>query len=194
MDEIDYAAEKKSVATDIIRRETAVAAANAAEDKLRSLKRYQGSLALVNEEVTALATQIQQSCQQTISDFVTRCLESIFPENRYRFSLLFEVKRKQTEARAILVDGDGFQYDALRSCCGGVVDIVSFALRLATLMLLTPPPSRVLVLDEPFRFLSEVHRARLVDLLDSLCKETGFQIIMITHIKELTTKGNIIEL
>jgi DNA repair exonuclease SbcCD ATPase subunit len=194
MNEVEFSAAKADLDKAIVRREAAIAAATAAEDKVESLKRYQSALALVNEEVTALATQIQQTCQQTISDFVTRCLESIFPENRYRFSLIFEVKRKQTEARAVLVDGDGFQYDALRSCGGGVVDIVSFALRLATLMLLTPAPSRVLVLDEPFRFLSENHRARLVELLDALCKETGFQIIMVTHIKELTTKGHIIEL
>jgi DNA repair exonuclease SbcCD ATPase subunit len=120
-------------------------------------------------------------------------LAAVFPENRYRFNLVFERKRDQTEARIVLTDGDGNEYDPLRNNGGGVADIIAFALRLATLMLRVPQPAKVLVLDEPFRCVSADHRQRIADLLVSLTSELGFQIIMVTHMRELA-RGNVIEL
>lgn len=148
----------------------------------------------VNEQVQQLALQTQQQCESVIANLVTRCLQEIFPENKYQFRLVFEQKRDQTEARCVLTDASGNEYDPITACGGGVVDVICFALRLATLILRIPQSSKILILDEPFRFLSKEHRGRLVNLLDALCTETGFQIIMVTHFPELSTNGNIIEL
>jgi len=60
-------------------------------------------------------------------------------------------------------------------------------------MLRVPQFAKVLVLDEPFRCVSADHRSRIADLLVSLASELGFQIIMVTHMRELA-RGNVIEL
>jgi ABC-type cobalamin/Fe3+-siderophores transport system ATPase subunit len=145
-------------------------------------------------QVQELALLTQQQCEKTIADLVTRCLQAIFPENKYTFALVFERKREQTEARCVLRDDDGNEYDPVTACGGGVVSIICFALRLATLILRVPQARKLLVLDEPFIALSKEHRGRLVGLLESLANETGFQFIIVTHMPELAAIENVIEL
>lgn len=152
------------------------------------------ALQAVNERVQQLALLTQQQCEKTIADLVTRCLQAIFPENKYTFALVFEQKREQTEARCILRDDEGNEYDPVAACGGGVVSIICFALRLATLILRIPQASKLLILDEPFIALSKEHRGRLISLLELLAQETGFQFIIVTHMPELTSTENVIEL
>jgi DNA repair exonuclease SbcCD ATPase subunit len=161
--------------------------------KYENLQFTKADLATVAEATKALAMHCQMQAKATLEQFVTRCLADIFPENRYRFRLVYERKRDQSEVRFVLVDGEGNEYDPLRANGGGVVDIIAFALRLATIVLSKPKPAQVLILDEPFRFLSAEHRERVASLLDSLASELGFQFIMVTHIPELA-RGNVVEL
>lgn len=144
--------------------------------------------------VRELSLKAQTSCQERIASVVTRCLESVFGESKYRFKLLFEEKRNQTEARCVLLDAEGNEYDPLSDNGGGVVDVVCFGLRLACLMLIKPRPERVLILDEPFQALSAEYRPNLIALLEKLCNEFQMQVIMVTHIPELATRGHSIEL
>ena len=150
-------------------------------------------LAEANRLVRELSLACQSQCQAKIGSVVTRCLESVFGESKYTFHLVFEEKRNQTEARCILRDAAGNEYDPTSDSGGGVLDIVAFGLRLACLMLIKPRPAKVLILDEPFRFLSKDYRAPLTQTLDALCSEFGLQIIMVTHFTEFHL-GNVIEI
>jgi hypothetical protein len=145
----------------------------------------------VYELVKATAIHNQTQCQARISSIVTRCLESVFPDNRYTFSLVFEQKRNQTEARCILKDKHGNEFDPLTENGGGLVDIVTFGLRVACLILTRPRPDKILILDEPFRFLSWQYREPVARLLQQLSEELQLQIIMVTHIPELEIGNNI---
>lgn len=147
----------------------------------------------VYELVKATAIHNQTQCQVRISSIVTRCLESVFPENRYTFSLVFEEKRNQTEARCILKDKDGNEFDPMTENGGGLVDVVTFGLRVACLVLTRPRPAKILILDEPFRFLSREYRGPVARLMEQLSSELGIQVIMVTHLPEMET-GNIIQL
>jgi DNA repair exonuclease SbcCD ATPase subunit len=162
-------------------------------DELKANQSLKAALAEVDAKVKELALRCQNSCRYCIETLVTRCLNAVFPDNRYRFNLVFEQKRNQTEARIVLTDDEGNEYDPLLNSGGGVADVIAFALRLATLTLRVPQPAKVLILDEPFRCVSGEHRGRLADLLELLASELQFQIIMITHMKELA-RGNVIEL
>jgi ABC-type Fe3+/spermidine/putrescine transport system ATPase subunit len=48
-----------------------------------------------------------------------------------------------------------------------------------------PTKRRLLVLDEPFKFLSEQYRPAIRELIEQLAQELQFQFIVVTHIKEL---------
>jgi len=77
------------------------------------------------------------------------------------------------------------EVDIVADEAGGVVDIVSFLVRVALLITLIPAPRRFLLLDEPFKMLSANLRPRVGDLLAALTRELGMQIIMTTHSEEL---------
>lgn len=130
-----------------------------------------------------VAKEIQDRTYGCIASIVTQCLEAVF-EEPYKFRLDFESKRGQSEAR-LSFERDGELVDPVAASGGGVVDVAAFALRLAALVLLGSRARRVLILDEPFKFLSAEYRERIRDLLLLLSEKLHLQIIMVTHIDEL---------
>lgn len=167
----------------------------------RVLKEQRGALAEATDHevdceeaqktLQMIAQGVQQQAHERIAGVVTKCLASVFDEP-YQFRISFEQKRGRTEARLEFVR-DGRVQDPLTASGGGAIDVAAFALRLSCLLLAKPPLRRVLVLDEPFKFVSAEYRSRVRLMLDSLSKELKVQFIMVTHIPELKT-GNVIEL
>jgi len=138
-----------------------------------------------------VAKGIQQQVHERIAGVVSRCLEMIFDEP-YEFQILFEEKRGRTEARLVFIR-DGIEVDPMTASGGGVIDIAAFALRVASLLLMRPKVQRLLVLDEPLKFLSAEYRDRARQMLETLSKEMGIQFLIVTHISELQT-GTVVEL
>lgn len=138
----------------------------------------------------SVAQQVQSTAHARIATLVTQCL-SIFDEP-YSFRIDFARARGKTEARLVF-ERDGLEVDPLTASGGGVVDVAAFALRVSCLLLSKPPLARVLVLDEPFRFVSPQYRPRLRALIEELAKTLKIQFIMVTHDPALQT-GKIVEL
>lgn len=164
-------------------------------------KEEQEELDSTNQQITDLlqaqtiaqsvAQAIQQKAHNQIAGVVSKCLETVFDEP-YHFKILFEQKRGRTEAR-LAFERDGMEIDPLTASGGGVVDVASFALRLSCMMLNKPKLRRVLVMDEPFKFVSQGYRENVRTMLEQLSKELKIQIIMVTHIDELVT-GKVVSL
>lgn len=86
-------------------------------------------------------------------------------------------------------------YDPLLSSGGGVLDIISLALRIALLELSKPKIPGFIVLDESFKHLSSNYLENAEKFLEAINKKIGRQIILITHKKELLNNtNNIIEI
>ncbi len=126
-----------------------------------------------------VAAEVQNKVHEKLAEIVSQCLEAVFDEP-YTFVIRFERKRGRTEARLVF-ERDGLEVDPLTASGGGVVDVASMALRIGALLLSRPPVRRLLVLDEPFRFVSPDLRGRVRFLLESLAIELKIQIIMVTH-------------
>ena len=140
-----------------------------------------------------VAEQIQQHAHAQIAGVVTRCLKTVFGEDEsYEFKINFVKRRGRTEAELLFVR-DGQEIDPLSASGGGAIDVAGFSLRLACLMLLRPAVRRLLILDEPFRFLSKDYRPRVRGLLEELAKELNLQIIQVTHAPDLVA-GKVIEI
>lgn len=138
-----------------------------------------------------VAQSVQQQAHKRISAVVSRCLGAVF-DDPYEFKIKFEQKRGKTEAVLVFVR-DGVEHDPLTSSGGGAVDVAAFALRVACVVLARPAVQRVLIMDEPFKFVSEQYRGRVRSMLETLSNDLGVQIIMVTHVTELVT-GKVIEL
>lgn len=138
-----------------------------------------------------VAQRVQQKAHDQIAGVVSKCLEAVFDEP-YSFKIHFERKRGKTEAR-LTFERDGFEVDPMTASGGGVVDVAAFALRLSCLLLTRPPVRKIMILDEPFRFVSSDLRDRVRILIEDLSKEMGVQFFIITHMNQLRT-GKIIQL
>lgn len=138
--------------------------------------------------VQQVAQTVQQQVHNQIANVVSHCLSAVFDEP-YKFCILFERKRNRTEARLVF-ERNGIEVDPLTASGGGVVDVAAFALRLSCMMLHKPVLRKILIMDEPFKFVSENYQDRVRILLETLM---GVQFIMVTHIPRLKC-GSVIEI
>jgi hypothetical protein len=143
------------------------------------------------EVLQLIAQAVQQQAHERLSAVVSKCLESVF-EDPYQFHIEFERKRGRTEASLRFLRRE-LDADPLTAAGGGVVDIAAFALRVACLMLHRPRLSRIVVIDEGFKFVSEQYRENVRAMLEELSEDLGVQVIQVTHSTEYET-GQIIEL
>lgn len=143
--------------------------------------------------VQEVSQSIQQAAQRQIASVVTRCLKTVFGKDEgYEFSIILEQKRGKTEARLVFLR-EGQEIDPTESSGGGCIDIAAFALRLSCLILSRPQRRKLLVLDEPFRFLSSNYHERVKELLETLADEMKCQFVIVTHSEGLLT-GKVIRL
>lgn len=157
----------------------------------RTLKKHKKSLKVARKYLKAceeartiaqeVARAVQERTHEKIAGVVTRCLRAVFP-NPYEFKIVFESKRGKTDARMVFTR-DGKEFDPADGVGGSVLDVASFALRLACLGLQKPRRRKVIFIDEGFRGVSELedNKERLRELLVTLAEELKFQIVMVTH-------------
>ncbi len=142
--------------------------------------------------IQEVAERVQTETHSKIASVVTTCLKSVFGKGCYEFKIIFEKKRGKTEARLVFLR-EGIEIDPLTSSGGGIVDLASFALRVACLVLSTPEKRRLLALDEPMKYLSKEFRPAFARLLETLSEELELQILLITHDLEFQV-GEVIEI
>ena len=123
-----------------------------------------------------------------IENTVTLALETVFG-NGHAFHLRQDVKRNQTELTPLVVI-DGEEYSPRDELGCGVVDVVSFGLRLALWALKSPRSRATFVLDEPFRFVSKDRLEAVGRVLRETSARLGAQYVIVTHEAELAAAAD----
>lgn len=165
---------KKQVENNLIQNKTTLDNLN---NRIKLLEQAQAFLQKVAQD-----TQSQLKFQ--IEDIVNLALETCFP-NEYEFQLQFNIARGKTDAELVfLSQKTGRPIDPMNASGGGVVDLTAFALRIASYAL-EQGVDNVIILDEPFRFISRDLQARAGEILKSLSTKLGLQIVMVTHIGQM---------
>jgi DNA repair exonuclease SbcCD ATPase subunit len=123
--------------------------------------------------------QTQQSLQVSISDITSLALEAVFPDP-YSLEVSFVQRRNKTECDLYFMR-DGNKVDPLTASGVGAVDVAAFALRIASWSMSTPHSRNVIILDEPFRFLSENYQEQAGNMLKEISQKLGIQMIIVTH-------------
>lgn len=142
----------------------------------------------LTEEAQIFLQSVAQSTQEKlrfqVEDIVNLALETCFP-SEYVFKINFKLSRGKTEAELkFLSQKTGLPIDPMNASGGGVVDLTSFALRIAS-WVLERESDNVIILDEPFRFVSRDLVDRAGKILKVLSDKMKLQIILVTHIPEL---------
>jgi DNA repair exonuclease SbcCD ATPase subunit len=163
------------------------------QENIITIRTKQDTAHQANTILQAVFAQIQENVHKTISDIVTRCLKAVFGDDIYDFKIAFTQKRNKTEAEIQFIKNNEI-FDPITQSGGGVLDVASFGLRLAAVLLAQVNKKRkILILDEPFRFLSKEYRPKIRDLITQLSEELDFQFILVTHAQELEI-GDIIRI
>lgn len=146
------------------------------ENKLKLLEQAQVFLQTV-------AQNTQEKLKYQIEDIVNLALESVFP-NEYEFKINFNVSRGKTDAELIFLDKrTGQTIDPMEASGGGVVDVTCFALRISA-WALENGTDNLIILDEPFKFVSKDLVERAGEILKTLSEKMKLQLILVTHIPE----------
>lgn len=124
------------------------------------------------------AVETQQELQFHVSSVASLALSTVF-QDPYTLLVTFTPKRGKSEA-VLSFQRDGREIDPMTASGGGVVDLAAFALRVSMLSL-QKPLRRVLLLDEPFRFLSKDLQPRAGEVLRELSRTLGIQFVIVTH-------------
>lgn len=154
------------------------------ETSLKSLQKRYDHHIKARWLVTEAQTRTQIQFKEHIETIVTNALKAIYP-NDFTFILDFKRVRNKLECQPMLQE-DGFIYDNIKDACGGgVCDIISFALRIGLLSLMEPEPIKLVILDEPFRFLgSYMSKAWHMVKMISDSPDLDFQFLIVTHDEE----------
>ena len=160
------------------------------ESECATLKQKKEAAEKAREILQITAEVVQARVHARIAGLVSSCLASVF-DDPYTFEIAFEKKRGKTEARIYFLR-QGNEVDPMSGSGGGAVDVAAFALRVACMMLSRPPLRRVMVLDEPFKFVSKEYRDRVRKMIEDLSEELEVQFVQVTHIPELRV-GDVIE-
>jgi len=165
------------------------------KDRMNSLSEIKSKLATLSKEqnqfekavtvVLAANRYLQERLEYCLSSIVTSALQSVF-EEPYEFKFIFTTRADKTlEARPVLLR-NGEEYDPLSATGGGVVDIVSFALRLSCLLISYPTLERIIIADEPFVHVSIDLQSKVREMLEEISEKLGMQFLIVSHEEELT--------
>ena len=169
-------------------RDRVTADAEASETKVATYRLNAERVEEARAIIQTVAQATQKELEYHVSEIVSLALAAVF-EHPYSLRLMFVPRRNKTEAD-ILFERDGEQFKPIDATGGGAVDIAAFALRVAMWSLRRPRSRNVLILDEPFRFLSRDLQGMASRMLTEVSGRLGLQIIMVSHNPELIEGAN----
>lgn len=137
-----------------------------------------------------LSDTTRQQIVDRISSIVTDALQKI-KDPDLEFKMKLSTERNQVDVKFVVVNKKTEQeYDILNSCGGSIADIVTFPLKVALLLKWEPTLSRVLILDESFKFVSVADQEALGEFVRQISEKLNLQTILVTHSPTLTSKAH----
>lgn len=173
------------------KKEKIVEQINENNEKLIEIEEQQEILEKVNILLQKTSQFAREQAKVQVENLVTNCLEYIF-ENDTQFKIeISEAYKKQNAEFYVItkVDGEEIKTKPTESRGGGVVDIVSLALRISFLQIHRPFIEGPLILDEPAKHVSEEYIFNVANFLKKTSEMFHRQIIMVTHNNHLSAIG-----
>ncbi len=162
--------------------------------KLRDLEDRQTNCLQAIKVVQEVARLTQEELEFKICQIVTSAIQAIFKEP-HELEISFEMKRNKTEAEIYVIDENGNELNLMNDDGGGLLDIVTFSLRLACWRIKSNKTRPLFIFDEPWKNLSKKYRPGAMQFMKDISDKLGIQIVMITHIEEfIDGADNVIEI
>ncbi|WP_124727501.1 ATP-binding protein [Staphylospora marina] len=129
------------------------------------------------------ADHARDQAKQQLEELVTNALRHVFGPS-FRFEIELAEQRGTPSAEFYVVtewEDRQIKNKPQDSRGGGIVDIISLALRIALMLSVKPTPAGPLILDEPGKHVSEDFIGPMVEFLKSIGETFDRQIIMVSH-------------
>ena len=128
--------------------------------------------------IQEVAKKTQSQLKYHIEDVVQLAIDAIFPDE-YKFSLEFNTSYGKTEANLVF-EKSGCPVNILKSAGGGLVDIASLGLRIASWSL--SKTNNVLILDEPVGRIQPAElQMQAWEIIKELSRRLNLQFIIVTN-------------
>jgi DNA repair exonuclease SbcCD ATPase subunit len=139
-------------------------------------------VSLLVQKLTELS---RKETLEKIATIVTKALQDV-KDPTLEFKINYKMERNQSIAEFAILDNKlKTELDIFDSCGGTIADLVEFALKISLLLKWQPQLSKILILDESFKFVSIQDRYKLGKFIQELSNKLGIQIILISHSQEL---------
>lgn len=155
---------------------------------INTLKGEQDQLVDLVTKFDVLLKVSEQELTSKLDEIVNNMLK-VFEFDNYVFCSEFTQLRGCLGLEMYLLK-NGERIELAGALGGGLLDILAIVLRVY-IMLITSA-SRILILDEPFKFLSAAYKPKLKTFLNMLKDIYEFQFIIVTHDTALLDCANII--
>ncbi|HHW40867.1 MAG TPA: ATP-binding protein [Syntrophomonadaceae bacterium] len=167
---------------------------DAREKRLEEVREEAECLEKVRLLLMEAARHAREQGRQQVEYLVTQALQFVFGGDM-EFKVVVEDKRDRPEAEFYVCStyGGDFRVETTPQDArgGGVVDVISLALRLALLHAFRPPVGGPVILDEPGKHVSEEFSPQVAQFLKSYSQSLGRQIIMVSHNQHLADSADI---
>jgi ABC-type dipeptide/oligopeptide/nickel transport system ATPase subunit len=121
---------------------------------------------------------------KTLETTVTYGLQEVFDDRDLTVKAEIEEKRGMIQLELITIDNEQGIQGRARNSFGGAVVQVQAALVLIVVMILLNS-RKFVILDEKFSNVSKEYQANVGKVLKELCEKFGFNILLVTHNKEI---------
>lgn len=135
----------------------------------------------------------REQAKQNIEAWVTGALQFVFNTDDMAFKVVLSEKNNRPDAEFYVVsnyDGVLVETKPQDARGGGVVDVVSLALRIALMESGKAQTDGPLMLDEPGKHVSEEYGMMLAQFLKGVTQKTERQVILVTHNHYLAESGD----
>jgi len=149
------------------------------QTELLQLKTRLGNLVIAQEVINSVSILAQTEFKGAVEALVTEALHYVFGDN-YAFEIESTIARNQAEAQ-MWVSIDGVRHSLKDELGGGVVDTISFVLKVVFWALQINRTEPVLIFDEPMKNLDSGRLKDVGRMMRSLSERLHLQFLIVSH-------------
>lgn len=160
------------------------------EKRLTDIDATTDKLVRTSQFLQTLSDVTRQQIIDRISSIVTDALQKIKDPNLI-FKMKLSTGRNQVDVSFVVVEKDtGHELDILHSSGGTIADLITFPLKVSLLLKWSPQLSRLLLMDEQFKFVAVQDREALAEFIRQISEKLNLQTLLVTHMPELAARAH----
>lgn len=148
------------------------------------------SLEMAKAYIIKIGDKTRKEVKDFIEDTVTFAIQTVYGEE-YSFEAQFNYDKRDQFEIQWFINRNGLLLEPRKdTISGGLTDIAAFSLRLVIHALEEPDPAPILIMDEPFKNVSQKYIPSVSKMIKEISELLNLQIIMCSHTNELIEQAD----